>query len=78
MTDLVGVEDGRTGLLIPVPRQGLLLFDRIAVIGLDDYIAGLGEGLYPEPSRAADFEWLAGQGVIFDPGFPSRAEAFKA
>jgi hypothetical protein len=74
MTDLVGVEDGGAGLLIPTPKRDLLLFDRIAVFRLDDYIAGLREGLHPEPSLAADFEWLAGRGIIFDPGFPGKTE----
>lgn len=74
MTELVGVEDGRVGLRIPTPKRDILLFDKIGVWGLDYYIESLYKGIHSESFLAADFEWLAGRGIIFDPGFPSESE----
>ena len=74
MRDLIGVDDCGIGLFTDVPRRELLLFDKIAIYGLNYYIKSLYEGMYPKPPVAASFEWLAERDIVFEPDFPSKVE----
>lgn len=61
----VGVIHWTSALIMP--KHELLFFDRVAVVGLEEAIKNNRRGLYARPDIADQMEWLAEEGLIFDP-----------
>jgi len=66
MKEIIGVDDGLSGFRIHSLKREALLFDRIAILGLKDYIQSMYKLPHPEPLLASEFEWLFEQGIIFE------------
>ena len=74
MRELIGVSEGGMGYVVGSPKQKSILFDKIAILKLDQYLNILrSEDSFifsgPENALADEFEWLEEEGVVFDPGF---------
>lgn len=66
MTEFIGVYSAR-GFKPGSLKREALLFDRIAIESLEDYLLELKEGLYPSHYEAAELEWLHKENIVFNP-----------
>jgi len=73
--EYIGVLSGISKVVYPSPKRESLIFDKIAFLGLQEYIDWLRYQTHPEYEIADEFDWLKNEGIFFEPYFGENPES---